>query len=159
MDASFFITISFSVFAYIFYKKLWPSLAALLDEHIANIKKQFHDRQATIKEHEKLEAINQQQLQHLQREIEAIKIESLKKLEFLKQKLDVDMEYQYTHRQKSFQQAIKRIQGQQRKSLQLRCIDEIFTAVSHEIKKNPSFAAEYMVSVTQLLKEDAALPS
>lgn len=159
MDASFFILISFSVFAYIFYKKLWPSLVGSIDEHIANIKKQFHERQMAIKEREKLETINQQRLQHLQKEIEAIKTESLKKLEFLKQKLDADMESQYARRQKSFQQAIKRIQGQQRKDLQSRCIDEIFAAVNDEVKKNPSFENEYMVSVTQLLEEDTPFPS
>jgi F0F1-type ATP synthase membrane subunit b/b' len=152
MDASFFILISFSVFAYIFYKKLWPSLVSMLDEHIAIIKKQFHERQVAIKEYEKLETINKQRLHHLQKEIEAIKVESLKKLEFLKQKLDADMESQYLQRQKSFQQAIKRIQEQQRKALQSRCIDEIFAKVKEKIEKNSSFEAKYMVSVTQLIK-------
>jgi F0F1-type ATP synthase membrane subunit b/b' len=152
MDATFFILISFLVFAYIFYKKLWPSLIDMLDEHITTIKKQFHERQVAIKEYEKLKTINKQRLQHLQKEIEAIKVESLKKLEFLKQKLDADMESQYLQRQKSFQLATKRIHEQQRKALQSRCIDEIFAKVKEKIEKNSSFEAKYMVSVKQLIK-------
>lgn len=156
MDTNFFILISFLVFSYIFYKNLWPSLASMLDEHIAAIKKQFTKRQANITENEKLEIINQQRLQHLQKEIDVIKEESLVKLELLKQKINEDMEYQYINRQKSFQQATKRIKAQQLKSLQSWCVNEIFKIIMKKIEKNSSVEDKYMLSVTQLIKDSNA---
>ena len=154
MDSSFLILISFLVFAYIFYKKLWPSILQILDDHIENIKKKFDELQITTNEQEKLETDNQRKLNHLQKEIDTIKSDSLKKIDFLKQKLSEDMEYQYTHRQKSFQHSIKRIKSQQKKVLQSKCIDEIFKKIIEEIEKNSSTDDKYMVSVTQLIKDD-----
>lgn len=135
MDTDFFVLISFLIFAYIFYRKLWPSLASLLDEHITVIKKQFYEKQEIIRAYEKLERLNQQRLRDLQKEMEQIKEASLGKIEFLKQMLDADMESLYLSRQKNAQQTIKRIQKHQRNSLQYRCIDEIFAKVNLEIKK------------------------
>jgi len=137
MDTDFFVLISFLIFAYIFYRKLWPGLAGLLDEHIAVIKKQFYEKQEIIREYEKLEMLNQQRLRDLQGEIERIKANSLEKIEFLKQALDADMESLYLNRQKSAHQTIKRIQKHHRASLQSRCVDEIFAKVNLEIKEKP----------------------
>ena len=156
MDSNFFILISFLFFSYIFYKKLWPSLASMLDEHIATIKKQIAKQQTTITENEKLEIINQQRLQHLQKETNDIKKQSLEKLEILKKKINEDMEYQYVHRQKSFHLAIKRIKAQQLKSLQSRCVNEIFKIIVTKIEKNSSVEDKYMLCVAQLIKDGSA---
>ncbi len=156
MDSNFFILISFLVFAYIFYKKIWPSVINVLDDYISAIQRRFNEIKISTKEHEKLEIINQRKLQNLQKEIELIKSESLKKIEFLKQKINEDMEYQYVNRQKSFQQATKRVKGQQRKALQSRCVDEIFEKIMQRIEKSSSLEDEYMVSVTEIIKDDVA---
>ena len=84
MDSSFFILISFLVFAYIFYKKIWPNIINILDDYISAIQRRFNEIQISTKEQEKLEIVNQKKLQSLQKEIEVIKTESLKKIEFLK---------------------------------------------------------------------------
>ena len=156
MDSNFFILISFLVFAYIFYKKIWPSVINVLDDYISAIQRRFNEIKISTKEHEKLEIINQRKLQNLQKEIELIKSESLKKIEFLKQKINEDMEYQYVNRQKSFQQATKRVKSQQRKALQSRCVDEIFEKIMQRIEKSSSLEDEYMVSVTEIIKDDVA---
>lgn len=159
MDSSFLILVSFLVFAYILYKKFLPSVIQTLDDHSANIQKQFEELEINTIQQEKLEIANQRKLNHLQKEIELIKSDSLKKMEFLKQKLNEDMEYQYTHRQKSFQQSIKRIKSQQKKVLQYRCIDEIFKKIMEKIKKNSHIEDKYMVSVIQLMKDNSNFTS
>ena len=155
MDSSLIILISFLVFAYFLYKKFWPNILQMLDEHSTNIQRQFDEIQIATLEQEQLETFNQRQLNDLQKEIDLIKLESLKKIEFLKQKLSEDMEYQYTHRQKGFQQSIKRIKTQQKKALQSRCIDEIFQKIMQKIQKNSSTEDKYMLSVTQLVNDDS----
>jgi F0F1-type ATP synthase membrane subunit b/b' len=159
MDSSFFILISFLVFAYIFFKKIWPGIVDVLDDYISTIQRRFNEIQISTNEQEKLEIVNQKKLQNLQKEIEIIKSESLKKIEFLKQKINEDMECQYVNRQKSFQQATKRIKSQQRKALQSRCVDEIFEKIMQRIEKNSSLEDEYMVSVTEIIKADVASTS
>jgi F0F1-type ATP synthase membrane subunit b/b' len=156
MDSSFFILISFLVFSYIFFKKIWPSIIDMLDDYISTIQRRFNDIQISTNEQEKLETVNQKKLKNLQKEIELIKSESLKKIEFLKQKINEDMECQYVNRQKSFQQATKRIKSQQRKALQARCVDEIFEKIMQRIEKNSSLEDEYMLSVTEIIKADVA---
>ncbi len=159
MDSSFFILISFLVFAYIFYKKIWPNIINILDDYISAIQRRFNEIQISTKEQEKLEIVNQKNLQSLQKEIEVIKTESLKKIEFLKQKINEDMEHQYVNRQKSFQQATKRVKSQQRRVLQSRCVDEIFEKIIQRIEKSSSLEDEYMVSVTEIIKADVASTS
>ena len=128
----------------------------MLDDYISTIQRRFNDIQISTNEQEKLETVNQKKLKNLQKEIELIKSESLKKIEFLKQKINEDMECQYVNRQKSFQQATKRIKSQQRKALQARCVDEIFEKIMQRIEKNSSLEDEYMLSVTEIIKADVA---
>lgn len=153
MDANFYILISFCVFGFIFMKKIWPAMAEILDQHITDIKNALLEKQSTISEHEKLKLIYQERLQHLHKEIEKMKAVALQKLEFLKIKLDSELEVQYSYRQKSFKQIIHRMQRQQRKNLQTRCVEEILVRVQSELKKNTSFCDEYMVSLLATHKE------
>ena len=159
MDASFFILISFCVFGFIFIKKFWPSIIELLDQHIANIKNEFFQKKTSISEHEKLRTLYQERLQHLHEEIEELKISASQKLDFLKIKLHTELDVQYAYRQKSFQQIVHRMQRQQRKTLQVRCAEEILDRVKMELKKNPSFDDEYMVSLLGAHKEGCSLQS
>jgi F0F1-type ATP synthase membrane subunit b/b' len=157
MDASFFILISFCVFSFIFMKKLWPGIAWGLDQHIADIKNEVFKKKFAISEHEKLKALYQERLQHLHEEIEELKASASQKFDFLKIKLDAELEMQYAYRQRSFQQVIYRMQRQQRKTLQTRCVEEILERVKEELKKNSSFNDEYMVSLLGTHKEDSGL--
>jgi F0F1-type ATP synthase membrane subunit b/b' len=150
MDASFFILISFGVFSFIFIKKLWPGIAGILDQHIADIKNEFIRKKDNILEHEKLKALYQERLQHLHIEIEELKISTSKNLDFLKIKLDIELEVQYAYRQKCFKQLIHRMQQQQKRTLQTRCVEEILEYIKEEIKKNPSFNDEYMISLLKI---------
>ena len=159
MDANFFILISFCVFSFILIKKFWPSIIELLDQHIANIKNEFFQKKTSISEHEKLRTLYQERLQYLHKEIEELKISASQKLDFLKMKLDTELEVQYAYRQKSFQQIAHRMQQQQRKILQARCSKEILEQVKEELKKNPSFDDEYMVSLLGAYKEGCNLQS
>ena len=155
MDASFYIIISFCVFGFIFMKKIWPAMAEILDQHITAIKNVLLEKQSTISEHEKLKLLYQERLQHLHKEIEEMKAAASQKLEFLKIKLDSELEVQYLYRQKSFKQIIHRMQRQQRKNLQNRCVEEILARVQSELKKNTSFCDEYMVSLLATRKENS----
>ncbi len=155
MDASFFILISFCIFGFIFMEKIWPGMAGIIDQHIADIKNALFQKQSAISEHEKLKSLYQERLQHLHKEIEEMKASASQKLEFLKIKLDTELEVQYSYRQKSFQQIIHRMQRQQQKTLQTRCVDEILGRVQSELKKNTSFCDEYMVSLLATHKENS----
>ena len=157
MDASFFILISFCVFGFIFIKKVWPGMAGILDQHIADIKNALFQKQSTVSEHEQLKTLYQERLQHLHKEIEEMKAAASQKLEFLKIKLDTELESQYSYRQKSFQQIIRRMQRKQQKVLQNRCVEEILVLVQAELKKNTSFHTEYMVSLLAAHNENPSL--
>ncbi len=152
MNASFFILVSFCVFIFIFIKKLCPKIAEQLDQHIAKIKDEFSKKDINISEHEKLKTLYQERLQHLHKEIEEQKNTTEQKLNFLKIKLDTELEVQYTYRQKSFQQIVHRMQQQQHKSLQTKCVEEILKRVKKELEKNPSFNDEYMISLLPIVR-------
>lgn len=149
MNASFFILISFCAFVFLFIKKLWPGILGQLDQRITNIKDEFSKKSRSISEHEKLRTLYQERLQHLHKEIEEQKIATEQKLNFLKIKLDTELEVQYTYRQKSFQQIIHRMQQHQHKVLQEKCVEEILKRVKEKLEKNPSFNDEYMISLLQ----------
>ncbi len=138
-------------------KKLWPTIVEVLDQHIADIKNEFIFKKSTILEHEKLKMLYQERLQHLHKEIEELKTSASQKLDFLKVKLDAELEAQYAYRQKSFQQIIHRMQQQQRKTLQTRCVEQILKGVMLEIEKKPFFNDEYMVSLLATHKEGSHL--
>ncbi len=159
MDASFFILISFCVFVFIFIKKLWPSVLGLLDQHIADIKNEISKKKSSISEHEKLKILYQERLQHLHKEIEELKTSATLKFDFLKMKLDTELEVQHAYRQKSFQQTIHRMQRQQRKTLQARCAGEILERIKAELKKNPSFNDVYMISLLEACEEGYSVQS
>jgi F0F1-type ATP synthase membrane subunit b/b' len=134
-------------------KKIWPGMARILDQHITEIKNTLFEKQSAISEHEKLKSLYQERLQLLDKEIEEMRAAASQKLEFLKIKLDTELEAQYAYRQKSFRQVIHRIQRQQQKILQARCVEEILVDVESELKKNTSFYEEYMVSLLAIDKE------
>lgn len=136
-------------------KKIWPAMAKILDQHIIEIKNALLEKQSTISEHEKLKLFYQERLQHLHKEIEEMKAAASQKLEFLKIKLDSELEVQYSYRQKSFQQIIHRMQRHQRKILQTRCVEEILVRVQSELKKNTFFCDEYMVFLVAIHKENS----
>lgn len=159
MDASFFILISFCVFVFIFVKKLWPNVLELLDQHIAGIKNEIAKKKSSISEHEKLKMLYQDRLQHLHKEIEELKASAIQKFDFLKMKLDTELEVQHAYRQKSFQQTIHRMQRKQRKTLQARCAGEILEQIKAELKRNPSFNDDYMVSLLKSYKEADSVQS
>ena len=149
MNTSFFMLISFFAFIFLFSKKIWPSIAEQLDQYIAQIKNEFSKRDTSISEHEKLKFFYQERLQHLHKEIEEQKISTEQKINFLKIKLDAELELQYTYRKKSCEQIIHRMQQQQRKILQTRCVEEILKNIEKNLKKNSSFSDEYMISLLQ----------
>lgn len=159
MDANFFIIISFSIFGFIFFKKLWPGILEQLDQYIVKIKEDFSQKHSTIAEYEKLKTLCQERLQELHREIEEIKKVSSQKLNFLKTQLQEELETQYIYRQKSFQQTIERMQKQHRKKLQDCCVEEIIENVKKEIKKSSLFSDEYMVSVIRIHEKNSHLKS
>lgn len=128
-------------------KKIWPGIVGILDHHIAEIKNTLLEKQSAISEYEKLKSLYQERLQLLDKEIEEMTAAASQKLEFLKIKLETELETQYTYRQKSFRQIIHRMQRQQQKVLQARCVEEILMRVESELKKNASFCDEYMVSL------------
>lgn len=151
MSPSFFILISCSIFVFLFIKKIWPGFLKQLDLYIETIKNEFSKKETCIAEHEKLKSYYQERLQHLHKEIEEQKAIAEEKLNFLKIKLTTELDQQYAYRQKSFKQVIHRLQLQQRKSLQKKCTEVILHRVEEEIKKNPTFNSQYMIS---LLKRD-----
>lgn len=135
-------------------KKIWPGMAQILDQHITEIRNTLLEKQSTISEHEKLKSLYQERLQFLDKEIEEMKAAASQKVEFLKIKLETELEAQYAYRQKSFRQIIHRMQRQQQKILQARCVEEILVHVERELKENPSFYDEYMVSLLAIDKEN-----
>lgn len=151
MSPNFFILVSCSIFVVIFAKKFWPGLLEHLDLHIKSIKDEFSEKEKRIAEHEKLKFLYQERVQHLHQEIAQQKRITEEKLHFLKSKLSAELDLQYEHRQKSFQKAVHRLQLQQRKALQTRCVEEILRRIDKEIKKNPSFNDQYMVSLLKVI--------
>lgn len=129
-------------------------MVRILDQHITEIKNALFEKQSAISEHEKLKSLYQERLQLLDKEVEEMRTAASQKLEFLKIKLDTELEAQYAYRQKSFRQVIHRIQRQQQKILQERCVEEILAQVESELKKNTSFYEEYMVSLLAIDKEN-----
>lgn len=74
----------------------------LLDQHIAGIKNEIAKKKSSISEHEKLKMLYQDRLQHLHKEIEELKTSAIQKFDFLKMKLDTELEVQHAYRQKVF---------------------------------------------------------
>jgi len=151
VSPNFFILISCSAFVFIFVKKIWPSLLEQLDLHIKSIQDELSEKEKRVTEYEKLKFLYQERLQHLHQEIAGQKRITEEKLNFLKSKLIAELDLQYEHRQKSFQKTVQRLQLQQRKSLQNRCVEGILYRIDEEIKKNPSFNDQYMVSLLKAI--------
>ena len=95
----------------------------------------------------------------MHKEIEELKTSAIQKFDFLKMKLDTELEVQHAYRQKSFQQTIHRMQRQQRKTLQARCAGKILEQIKAELKRNPSFNDDYMVSLLKSYKEADSVKS
>lgn len=151
MSTEFFMVVSFSVFLFIFIKKLWPSILKQLDQHITDIKEAFSKKEANLLEHEKLRNLYQERAQHQHNEIKKQKETTEEKLDFLKLELSTALDAQYNHRRRKFQLVIHRLQQTQRKTLQARCVEKILNHITEKIKENSSFNEQYMVSLLKAL--------
>ncbi len=153
MDANIYFLVSFCIFCFIFKKKFWPSIIQLLDQHIEEVKHELLQKKEAISKHKKLKALYQEKLHNLDTEIKEIKTSTSQKFNFLKIKLDKELEIQYGYRQKCFHQIIHRTHRQQSKIIQTKCVEEILQKVKQELKKKQSFTDEYMVSVLSTNKK------
>lgn len=152
MDASFFVCLSFLIFAYIFYKKLWPALVNSIDEYIENIKTKIDQGAKFLKAEEDQKFVNQQKLQKLSAEIDSIKHNSLNKLEVLTKALEQELAEKYINRKNSFQQMTSRLLRRQKNELQRKIVNETFVQVEQIVKNDNSFANEYILASAEQLK-------
>lgn len=152
MDSSFFACISFLIFAYIFYKKLWPTLLASLDEYIQGIKAKIDQGAKFLKAVEDQKLSNQKKIQKLPDEIDDIKRNYLHKLEVLTTSLEQELAEQYISRTKSFQQMVNRLLRHQKNELQNKIVNETFAQVEQILLNDNSFANEYILASAEQLK-------
>lgn len=137
--------------------KIWPGIVNALDGYSSSIKEDLYQHQKAIDENKPLKKYYQERLQNLDKEIEELKNSTTQKINFLKIKLDKEFELQYAYRQKNFSQIIQRIHRQQRKNLQIRCVEQILAKIQSEIKKKSDFCNEYMLKVLETNEERTKL--
>jgi F0F1-type ATP synthase membrane subunit b/b' len=152
MDASFFVSISFLIFAWIFYKALWPNLINMIDEYIEAIKAKFSASANLLQQQENKKLHNQKLLQQLPVEIESLKQNSKHKLEMLTKALEKELSDKYIYRKNSLQQVTSRMLRHQRNTLQTMVAEETFKQVESDLKKDPDFANDYMLFASEQLK-------
>lgn len=152
MDASFFVCISFSIFAYIFYKKLWPALLESLDEYIQSIKEKIDQGVAFLKSAEEQKLSNQKKLQQLPDEVDNIKRNYLHKIEVLSASLEQELAEKYVNRQKNFQQMLSRLLRHQKNELQKKVVNETFAQVEQILLNDDLFANKYILAAAEQLK-------
>lgn len=152
MDASLFVSISFLLFAIIFYKTLWPSFIKMIDEYIASIKIKLDEGANLVKLQENQKLHSQKLLQQLPTEITNLKQNSTQKLEILIKALENELAEKYIYRKSSFQQITSRMLRHQKNVLQTKVAEETFRQVEATLKQDHAFANDYMLFASEQLK-------
>lgn len=152
MDASLFVSISFLLFAIIFYKTLWPSFINMIDEYIASIKTKLDEGANLVKIQENQRLHNQKLLQQLPTEINNLKQNSTQKLETLTKALEKELAEKYIYRKISFQRITGRMLRHQKNVLQNKAAEETFRQVEQVLKQDNAFANDYMLFASEQLR-------
>lgn len=146
INSSFFVSISFIIFAYIFYKKVWPHFIKNIDNYINKIAENISIQNKLLSQKEETKIINQNKINNLAEEISNLREIFNKRIETAANLLESELESKYLNKKANSKQIIERLISHHKQIIQKKIIDSVFETTTTLVSENKEFQNSYLTN-------------